>query len=84
MCSETMPVNSDSLELVPNRFKIQEMRDKAVERSSYVFQFLPDSYSYKTKEMCKEAVKKHLYALEFVRDWFVMQEMCKKRDVSHT
>ena len=49
---------------------------------SYVFQFLPDSY--KTKEMCKEAVKKHLYALEFVRDWFVMQEMCRKRDVSHT
>ena len=55
MCNEAMPVNSDSSELVPNCFKIQEMCDKAVERRSYVFQFTTDRH--KTKEMCKKAVK---------------------------
>ena len=80
------------LPFVPDKYKTQELCKTAVEKDSYcMLKFVPDHLKtqemwdnlefapdkYKTQEMCEKAVEKDLHTLEFVPDWFVMQELIK-------
>ena len=75
MCNETMCIKSYSLAFVPDCFKTQERRNKAIEIDQFTLWHVPDNL--KTLGMCIRAVEAGLRLLEYVPDWFVMQQQIK-------
>ena len=65
----------------PDRFKTQEMCNKAVEKDSWALRFVPDHL--KTQKMCDDAVWEEPFTLHFVPDWFVTQQELKTWDDYH-
>ena len=62
---------------IPDQCKIQEICDTVVSEDPSLIVYCPDKY--KTQRLCDEAVDECLAALELVPDWFVNNEMIKKR-----
>ena len=75
MCNETMRIKSYSLAFVPDCFKTQEIRNKAIEIDQFTLWHVPDNL--KTLGICIRAVEAGLRLLEYVPDWFVMQQQIK-------
>ena len=72
MCEEVMRVRPAAFFLIPDRFKTQEMCNKAVEEGPWWLEHLP--HHLKTEEICNKAVRDHLFSLHFAPDWFVTQQ----------
>ena len=70
MCERTVDVSPWLLEFVPDYYKTQEMREKAVTVTlGWTLRYVPDKY--KMQEMCGEAIMEYPYSLQYVPDWSV-------------
>ena len=76
MCNKAVSTYPFTIQFVTDRFKTQEMDDKAA--NPFMLNYCPDKY--KTQEMCNKAVDSCWLALKFVRDWFVTNKMIEKPD----
>ena len=65
--------NPYNFECIPDRFKTQEMCDKAIDEYPYNLGYVPDCF--KTQEMC---VKANPYNFDYIPDRLKTQEMCDK------
>ena len=64
MCNEIMGTMPDAFHRIPDRFKTQEMCNKAIDLS--FLQHVPDYF--KTQEICDDVVWEGTYSLQFVPD----------------
>ena len=77
MYEKAVEADPQYLRYVPDKFKTQEMCNRAVENNPYwCFEYVPDKF--KTQEMCLKAVNEWSYYLIYVSDKFKTQEMCLK------
>ena len=72
MCERVVEEEPETLEYVPNHFKIQTMCEKVVENEPYSLKFVSDHF--KMQEICDKAVRDDSYPLQYVPDWFVTRE----------
>ena len=63
-----------SLRHIPDKFKTQEICEKALEQDSWQLENVPDYF--KTQDMCIEAVEDEPHPLLYVPDHFKTQGMC--------
>ena len=63
---------------IPNRYKTQEICDKALSKEPLILKHCLDRYN--TEEMCGKAIDVYLSALKFVPDWFVTNKMLEQFD----
>ena len=61
------------MESVSNQYKTQELCKKAVERSLYILNIVPDGY--KTKTVCEIAVLEEPETLKYCPDMYKTQKM---------
>ena len=64
------------IRFVPDRYKTQQMCDKAILENSETLKFVPDCF--KNQEMCNKAVDNYLHMLEYVPECCKTQKMCDK------
>ena len=76
MFSEAMRVKPATFSLVPDRFKTEEMCNKAVEVDPWQLDDVP--YHFKTQETCQKAVEVDPSSLQFVPYHLKAYEMCNK------
>ena len=74
MCSKA--VNFFVFDSIPDRYKTQEMCDRAVSEDPFLIVYCPDIY--KTQRMRDEAVDDSLAALKLIFDWSDKSKMIKK------
>ena len=72
MCKEAMHIEPYSLTFVPDCFKIQGIRDKAIEIDPITLW-----HNLKTQGMCIRAAEAGLGLLQYVSDWFVTHQQIK-------
>ena len=53
------------LKSVPGHYKTQKMCERAIERGSWMVEYVFDRY--KTHKICETAIERMLYALEYVK-----------------
>ena len=70
--NDIMRIIPNALHHIPDRFKTQEMCNKAVEKDPWQLKDVPNHF--KTEEMCNKAVRHYLFFLQFVPDWFATQQ----------
>ena len=76
MCDKAVDTCPFVFELVPDRYKIQEMYDKVVSNDLFMPKYWLDQY--KAKEMCDKTVDDCLSALKSVSDWFLTGKILEK------
>ena len=64
------------MSFVPNKFKIQEMFERAVEGEWWILEFVSDQC--KTQELCNEAVEKEPKALKYLPYEYKTERCVKK------
>ena len=59
MCNQYVDIHVDALRYVPESFKTQEMRDKAVDNCPFVFDSIPNWL--KTQKICDKGFSEDLF-----------------------
>ena len=75
ICTEGVRENPAAFFLVPDCFKTQKMCNEAVEVDPWQVYDVPDYL--KTQEICDDPVGGDSYSLQFVLDWFVIEQQIK-------
>ena len=76
MCKYAVKKLLSVIRCVPDRYKTQQMWDKAAFENGGTLKSVPDCY--KNQEMCNKAVDNCTHASEFVPECFMTKEMCDK------